>query len=37
MYFTTMDSPIGTYLIGASERGITYVDRFKGRCHTGNE
>ena len=29
MYFTTMDSPIGMYLIGASERGITYVDRFK--------
>lgn len=29
MYFTTMASPIGTYLIGASERGITYVNRFK--------
>lgn len=29
MYFTTIDSPIGIYVIGASERGITYVDRFK--------
>lgn len=29
MYFTTIDSPIGMYLIGASERGITYVERFK--------
>lgn len=29
MYFTTVDSPIGMYLIGASELGITYVDRIK--------